>query len=207
MFNILPIYNPGVLESRIPNHIFERLKSDCLSGVAKKDTYNHNLISYIREEYQYDHHSDLELSNFLLEMYRSWRNTFSVDPDHELRDNQYPVINDIWINYQKKGEYNPNHIHGGKASFVIWVNIPYDIDEELKVDFHEKPQTPRVAAFELTYSTHTMGLSSHLIWVNKRDEGRIIMFPANMTHCVYPFFTSDETRISVAGNMNIVTGE
>jgi len=27
------------------------------------------------------------------------------------------------------------------------------------------------------------------------------MFPSSMTHCVYPFFTSDKERISIAGNI------
>ena len=29
-----------------------------------------------------------------------------------------------WINYQRKGEYVPNHTHDGLFSYSIWINIP-----------------------------------------------------------------------------------
>ena len=39
--------------------------------------------------------------------------------------------------------------------------------------------------------------------IDKNWEGYMIMFPANLQHCVYPFYTSDETRISFAGNISL----
>ena len=52
-------------------------------------------------------------------------------------------LDKIWVNFQKKYEFNPAHTHRGKLSFVIWLDIPYDItmnkdwvialDEALKI--------------------------------------------------------------------------
>ena len=42
-------------------------------------------------------------------------------------------ISDLWVNYQKKYEFNPPHSHSGVASFVIFIHIPYDLSEEEKV--------------------------------------------------------------------------
>ena len=46
---------------------------------------------------------------------------------------------------------------------------------------------------------------SKVIKLNKKDEGRIVFFPAPMEHIVYPFYTSDEFRISISGNILLNT--
>jgi hypothetical protein len=39
--------------------------------------------------------------------------------------------------------------------------------------------------------------------VDSSYEGTIMMFPSALNHGVYPFYTSDEYRISVSGNIRI----
>ena len=34
-------------------------------------------------------------------------------------------LHNLWVNYQKKNQYNPIHVHSGVVSFVIFVDIPY----------------------------------------------------------------------------------
>ena len=36
----------------------------------------------------------------------------------------------LWVNFQKKHEFNPMHVHDGLYSFVIWHKVPYDIKNE-----------------------------------------------------------------------------
>ena len=36
----------------------------------------------------------------------------------------------------------------------------------------------------------------------EKDEGMFLIFPANVPHQVYPFYTSDELRISISGNFD-----
>ena len=43
--------------------------------------------------------------------------------------------------------------------------------------------------------------------VDKSFEGRMFLFPSIMSHQVYPFYTSDEYRITVSGNMVGVNSE
>ena len=41
------------------------------------------------------------------------------------------------------------------------------------------------------------------IWsLIKSDEKKIIMFPAGLNHVVYPFYTSDDYRITISGNVH-----
>lgn len=88
-----------------------------------------------------------------------------------------------WINFQKKNEWIPPHDHTGFVSYSIWVNIPED------------------NKFEILYSTITGQMIRHLIPVTKQSEGTIIFFPSKLIHSVHPFYNSDETRISVSGNI------
>ena len=43
--------------------------------------------------------------------------------------------------------------------------------------------------------------------VDKTWEGMMLMFPSKLHHSVYPFYTSDEKRISVSGNISIKAKE
>ena len=43
---------------------------------------------------------------------------------------------------------------------------------------------------------------THRLNIDKTWEGKIVMFPSYLMHTVYPFFTSDEYRISIAGNIH-----
>ena len=38
----------------------------------------------------------------------------------------YPTLalDELWVNFQKEGEFNPIHDHNGAFSFVIWMKIP-----------------------------------------------------------------------------------
>ena len=38
----------------------------------------------------------------------------------------------VWVNIQRKGEFLPIHNHTGIYSFVIWADIPFNIEDEYK---------------------------------------------------------------------------
>jgi len=106
------------------------------------------------------------------------------------------VLGKPWINLQKKHEFLPNHVHEGVLSYSCWVNIPYDIKKELK---NNKSQN-YASLFSFLYNDILGTATQHNIYVDKTYEGKIIIFPAALTHCVYPFYTSDDYRVSVSGN-------
>jgi hypothetical protein len=37
--------------------------------------------------------------------------------------------------------------------------------------------------------------------LNPEDEGRVLFFPSDLNHQVYPFYGTDEERITVSGNI------
>ena len=39
---------------------------------------------------------------------------------------------DLWVNFQRPGEFNPLHFHESDLSFVIWTEIPQELKEEFE---------------------------------------------------------------------------
>ena len=84
----------------------------------------------------------------------------------------------------KAGQYNPYHCHHGVVSFVIFVDIPYGVEE--RKDFA---------------SDGGFQLEDRLINVDRSWNGQVLMFPASTNHAVYPYHSTDKERITVAGNL------
>lgn len=108
---------------------------------------------------------------------------------------------DTWINFQRKYEFNPVHGHSGHFSYVYWAKIPYNIEEERNLSFVTNAATQAAGCFAFVWSNIFGRMSSHEIPISKEDEGRFIVFPSILLHTVYPFYTSDEERISLSGNI------
>ena len=97
---------------------------------------------------------------------------------------RYMRLKSLWVNYQKKGEYNPMHSHAGIASFVIFVDIPYGSDER---DTH--------------MSNGGLQLEKDVLPLDSSWNGTLILFPSTTMHAVYPYYSTDKERITVAGNI------
>lgn len=187
------LHNPGVLSGRIPENIFNHLKKAVLNKEARNQSLRHDLVGSIKEEYITPRFEAFD--EYLFDMFNVWCETYQCEEKPH-------TLNPIWTNYMKAGEFNPNHCHPkATAVFVIWIQIPYDLEKEMKVNGYNNPNYPsKNSCFEFTYSKYNGEIFNNPIYLDKSHEGNIIMFPGSMIHCVYPFHTSNEERISVAGN-------
>ena len=104
------------------------------------------------------------------------------------------VLGAAWFNFQKKYEFVPVHIHHGIYSFVIWLDIPYEIEEELSSGKY-------ASCFQFLYTSIIGKPVDMVLPVSKEWVGKILLFPSSLQHIVYPFFTSSGTRISLSGNI------
>ena len=107
----------------------------------------------------------------------------------------------MWINFQKKHEHFPLHEHGGNLSFVMWVQIPYDLQKELKLSNCKHLHDSSNSLFNFVHTNIFGQIVDKPILVDKSYEGTIIIFNSNLRHIVYPFYTSDDYRISISGNL------
>jgi len=109
-----------------------------------------------------------------------------------------PFLGPLWVNFQKKYEFNPLHDHGGMFSFVIWMKIPYDWENEKELPWVKGSNCEHtVGNFVLV----DRSMINHTFFMNKNIEGHCVFFPSNFFHMVYPFYTSDEERVSISGNI------
>ena len=93
-----------------------------------------------------------------------------------------------WINYQTKGQLLSNHIHAGFLSYSAWISIPV---------------LSEFSYFQFIYNNTIGTTCNHDIAINKHMEGKLILFPSLLHHIAYPFYTSDDVRISVSGNLSL----
>lgn len=125
--------------------------------------------------------------------------------DYLNRVANYTALNQIclqtaWVNFQSKYEFNPCHDHDGIFSFVIWTHIPYNMATEKNNAPGKDSRHNLAGAFEFQYTNILGEIFTHSIHVDKSVENVLILFPSKLRHCVYPFYTSDDYRISVSGN-------
>jgi len=105
-----------------------------------------------------------------------------------------PQLDDIWVNFQKKGEFQPIHDHSGMFSFVIWMDIPYHSKDEAKSDHKGN--------FSFLMSgDKSRSVRECFIKLSPEMNGYCCFFPSDLCHQVYPFYTSDKDRISISGNI------
>ena len=114
------------------------------------------------------------------------------------------ILNQFWVNYQYKTEFNPYHDHSGVYSFAIWMKIPYDWDYQKKLSqFNDIQESQRNAGnFEFEYIDTIGDIKNYSYRLSPEYEGTMLFFPAKLRHCVYPFYETDEPRISIAGNLS-----
>ena len=117
------------------------------------------------------------------------------------------VISAFWANYQYKYEFNPLHNHSGIYSFVIWLKIPYNYNEEILDNRFSgiKIYDRKAGAFEFYQPKENQegkNYEIHKYELNPKYEGTMLFFPSGLTHQVFPFYSSDEKRISLSGNVS-----
>ena len=108
-----------------------------------------------------------------------------------------------WVNFQRKHEFNPPHIHSGVFSFALWIDIPYYINEEMEVESSRESNMNVPGHFTFTYLNALGNLSTEYIPADKTWNNKALLFPSKMMHSVQPFTTSDDYRVSVSGNFKI----
>mgnify|MGYP002624533119 FL=1 len=103
------------------------------------------------------------------------------------------------INFQRPGEFIPVHRHSGVFSFVIWVQVPYSLTEDTGSEQFSASKNVK-GNFEFIYNDILGNLRTCRIPADKDWEGKLMIFPAELHHQVYPFYSND-FRITVSVNI------
>jgi len=122
------------------------------------------------------------------------------DPNYYYAANPFKEVwlSALWINFMKKGEFNPPHTHSGDFSFVLYLQVPKELEQEDE-EFKGKGTGPGTISF--MYGEDQKNIrTAHGVRPYTND---LWIFPATLKHSVPPF-RSDVERISVSGNFFII---
>lgn len=103
----------------------------------------------------------------------------------------------LWTNFQKKHEFNPVHKHDGVLSFVLFLQIPYNLREEEAVFSANCSDTSKLQFLSINPAGEIQGTHAN---VDQSYINKLLVFNSKLHHTVYPFYTSDGTRITCSGN-------
>ena len=210
MFEHSHLPNIGLTTGQIPPEIYQDLNKEILdihraseTGTLDKkgiERMNRTLAGQITKEYQITKSLPL-LNPYLEEMGRAYQKEWNYYPKENPNDNKLKVES-VWVNMQKKLEVNPLHNHDGTLSFVAWLHVPFKLEDERNMPNCKNSRTVELAStFQFVYTTALGTIANCPMFVESGWEAKIIMFPAKLLHMVYPFQTSDDYRISIAGNL------
>ena len=180
-------WGPLLFNIKLDNDVLENVKKLC----NKNEDVNHRerLAGHIEGEYLIN---SRELEKILEDSFKKFNQTYQ----HWYGQDDDFYINSAWVNYMKKGEYNPVHTHDKcDLSAVLYLSVPDEIKKE-KETFVGTDIGPGSIRFII--SSYTPGFISERSFMP--ETGDMFIFPAHLMHMVSPF-KSDVERVSVAFNM------
>jgi hypothetical protein len=208
--------NIQILLDDLNSSNFDGLKRECMAGI-------HHVAKYANDRYSdvMDMGSSPQNDRFKIKLKASKENISTevlkktkhfceknsqilrfVDYHYGLGNNFDFYLDRLWVNYQKSTEFFPAHPHSAFMTFVIFVNIPYIIDKSLDDANSSDIPDSAVGSFEFFYTDIIGNHCTYRIPADTNYEGKILMFPGNMVHTVYPYY-GDDWRITVSGNIRI----
>ena len=186
-------WGPCVVQLKITEDFRKKLLSEAEQSKQEALKFNHKLAGVIKEEYTYRNKEMFlpEISQVLGvydQAYQKFKNKpYEQKPEY--------LLNTLWINYMKKNEYNPPHDHADNLSFVIFLDVPEEIQKEQK---EYKGQSAGPGSLMFLYGE---GNRQAITYQGVHPtNGDMFIFPAWVKHYVAPFY-SDVTRITVSGNI------
>ena len=210
-YNIHQLPSPGFLTYQLTKEemdfVWTRIAKASDESKNPK-LYNDRLAGNISKSYDMGIY-DLDIINNIIfrlahEYERQFSSTVKPYEDQVAGEAVYHLaLRDWWVNYQYQNEFNPIHAHSGIYSWVIWMKIPTEFEDQAKLPIASHSNAKdKISNFNFTY-TNTLGaVVDYKIEMNKAQEGTMCFFPARLKHSVYPFYNCDDARITVAGNIS-----
>ena len=167
---------------------------NALKGICSqpKEIWSENLAGIIEGEYKIDSATYTKIITPYLKAYQS-----AYKEWYGLTLNAVETTA-AWVNFMKKGECNPPHIHHNcHLSSTLILDIPDKLKKEQK-NWKGTGDGPGALSFFIgnPQNFHTNSLAF------LGEVGDFFIFPWNLTHSVSSF-NSDVTRMSIAANFKI----
>lgn len=159
---------------------------------------NHSHVGTITNEYEItDESVKQEISKALAPMCEQYG-----------RDMHFPIkdkpigLKTAWCNVQQSGEYFSAHTHNGLFSFALWLKVPFTQQDEQAWREARGKSGRETAAFYFHYTDALGRITPHCLEVDSTWENVIVLFPGEMMHSVTPYYSTQDNRIVVSGNID-----
>jgi hypothetical protein len=183
-------WGPCIVQMKIPEETRKLFLREGKASSSNAASYLAGLLDkqvFYRDNRKFDSFFS-ETFNLYNHALSQWKKT---------KDTKPPMyyLEKLWINFQRPNNFNPPHSHGGRLSFVIYLEVPKELKEE-----NQKYEGQSAGPGGITFlygDSEDYCITNHSMFP---EEGDMFIFPAWVKHWVYPF-KSDCTRISVSGNV------
>ena len=188
-------FGPLLYHAKLDEKTLNEIKNLCSKD--KQKDFRINLAGHLDHEYKID---SIKLESILNPVFE---NFYNVHKKFYNKDAEAQYVRDAWVNYMKKGDFNPLHAHlGCDWSGVIYLQMPDELLEEQR-SWVGRGMGPGGILFQ-------QKLDSTPLFVNDvsfyPEIGDIFIFPSKLKHTVFPFKSNGE-RITVAFNTKDRNGD
>ena len=158
----------------------------------KSKDYRKNLAGLIKHEHEVN---VKKLFPILAPYFNSYAKSF-IEYTGKILGNKIELIQ-AWVNYMTKFESNPIHTHDEDLSFVIFTQVPKELEKECM----ESVGNTKPGAINFLYSLEAKEtlINEHTFFPSVGD---FFIFPTSLHHYVNSFKCKGE-RISISGNLKI----
>jgi len=180
-------WGPLLFHTKLDGDVLKKINKLC----HKNEHLNckGGLAGHIQGEYLVD---SKKLEKVLKNSFKKFNEIYQ----HWYNSNDDFYIDNSWVNYMKKGEYNPVHIHDTcDISAVLYLSVPDEIKKENETFVGSDLGPGSIKFIMSSYTPNFITQKSFM-----PETGDMFMFPAHLMHMVAPF-KSDVERVSVAFNM------
>lgn len=199
--------NLGVVEGMLPKDIMDNIWKLVKEAKKKPDNMKGELAGNINSSIRLDTQSFL-LADFMKDILPAFISnhiqSYGSPWRAAMQEGDQWNLESLWVNFQKKHEFNPPHDHGGLFSFVIWLQIPTSYEDQKKLPIAvESNADNHISNFAFTYTDILGKIKTFAYNMEKEAEGYMVMFPSQLLHQVFPFYENKGERISISGNIDI----
>jgi hypothetical protein len=199
--------NLGVIETTLNSTTMKMLWNLIDEAKQKEESHNSELAGNITLSLKLDN-SAVFLKPILKNIVYAYQDRYG-SAYHALRPgklrNEFN-LESLWVNFQYQTEFNPLHTHSGGYSFVIWMKIPTEYEDQKELPFAKNSGDKNmISNFVFTYTDILGNLNNFAYEMNKTREGILLFFPSRLNHQVFPFYNCESERISISGNLSVLS--
>lgn len=183
-------WGPFLYKSKINKNELNKIKKLCSK---KSKNVRAELAGLIENEHSID---VKKIFPIIFPYIKSYFEAYRENYSNNFTGNTIKLVKS-WVNYMKKGEHNPIHTHSDDLSFIICIQVPKKLEQEIN---------EAIGQTEPGLINFIYGLNENKNNINRHrfipTVGDFFIFPSSLHHYVNSFQCEGE-RITVSGNIKI----